>query len=447
MQSVAETTYGALEGVPDAQAQRYNEALTAFRGRYGPGVVWLVRAPGRVNLIGEHTDYSQGYVLPVALDRDILLLARPRSDARVQVANLEAAYSIRAFAIAPSIAPRPVGDWANYLQGPAELLARETGRALRGIDALVCGRAPWGVPRGAGVSSSSALTVAATLALAHLNELPLYGAPLADACSRAEWYVGTRGGIMDHFAAILSRRDQALFVDCRAGESGYPVEHVPLPEGHVLVVMDSGERHSNTGPLFNQRVAEVRLGVRLLQSRYPWITHLRDVENMPWDEYADLLPERMQAAELERRGISLEALLEGGVAPQTDVFEVRRRCRHVVSENARVLAAVQALREGELARFGELMTASHASARNDYGISTPRLDALVAMACQQPGVVGARLTGAGWGGCAVALASAEVAGRLVARVTAMALEWGGPPIQAFVCRPGAGASVLGSVIV
>lgn len=247
---------------------------------------------------------------------------------------------------------------------------------------------------------------------------------------------------MDHFAAILSRRDHALFVDCRPGELGFPVEHVPLPAGHALVVMDSGERHRNTGPLFNHRVAEVRLGVRLLQARYPWVTHLRDMETVPWDEYADLLPKCMQTAELEYRGISLDALLQGGVAPQADTFQVRRRCRHVVSENARVLAAAQALRDGELARFGDLMAASHASARDDYAISTTRLDALVALASATPGVVGARLTGAGWGGCAVALARADAAENLVAQVAAKSRDIGDPALQAFVCRPSPGAGHL-----
>ncbi len=213
MREILEPIYGPEEAQVGSQARRYEAALAAFRARYGAGPVWLFRVPGRVNLIGEHTDYSQGYVLPVALDRDILLLARPRADAVVHLANMERAYPARAFTIAPEIAPHPVGDWVNYAQGAAELLARQAARPLRGLDILVCGRGPWGIPRGAGLASSSALTVAAALALVHANDIALAGAELAHFCSQAEWYVGTRGGIMDQFAALLARQGQALFVD------------------------------------------------------------------------------------------------------------------------------------------------------------------------------------------------------------------------------------------
>jgi galactokinase len=437
MRTIIQDVYGSEGHRVDGQARRCQDALAAFSAHYGPGPVSLFRAPGRVNLIGEHTDYSQGYVLPVALDRDILLLARPRSDAQVRLANMEAPYPERAFAIGPAIPPQPLGDWGNYAQGPAELLARRTGRPLRGLDALVCGRPPWGVPRGAGLSSSSALTVAFALALVHVNELPLAGAELAVFCSQAEWYAGTRGGIMDQFAALLSRRGHALFVDCRPEHGRYHTAHAPLPSEHRLVVMDSGERHRNTGPLFNQLVAEVRLGVRMLQERYPGIRSLRDMEGMPWNEYVEDLPECMSLADLRERGIALDELIEGGAPPQADSLQVRRRCRHVITENARVLAAVRAMQSGDLDTLGRLMAAAHASARDDLAISTPRLDALVALASRFPGVVGARLTGAGWGGCAIALAHAPSAEELAAQVARSQ-----PGAQAFVAHPAPAAGHL-----
>ena len=445
MRDTIEALYGQESPVA-GQNQRYNEALAAFQELYGPGPVSLFRAPGRVNLIGEHTDYNQGYVLPAAIDRDILMLARPRDDAEVRVANMEDEYPPREFSITPNIPPRPVGDWANYIQGPAELLARETQDSLRGMNALVCGRPPWGVPRGAGLASSSALTVAASLALMRLNSIPLsYGVSLAAFCSRAEWYVGTRGGIMDQFTAILSQRDHALFIDCRPRASGYRYSHAPLPEEHTLVLIDSGERHRNTGPLYNQRVVETRLGIHLLKSRYPWITHLRDLEDLPWDECRELLPEEMTADELYDRGISLQSLMEDGTLPQAETFVVQRRCRHVITENDRVLAVVEAMQKGDLERVGKLMVESHASARDDYEISTPLLDRIADAANEHPDVVGARLTGAGWGGCVVALARAGAVDDLLERVSSLRHETNGQAVQAFVTQPAPGAGHLATI--
>lgn len=439
-----EEVYGGDPELLAGQEQRYRADLTEFVRAYGPGEVWVFRAPGRVNLIGEHTDYNQGYVSPVALDKDVLLLCRPRGDDRVRLQNVESAYPSRRFRIATEIPPQPVGDWANYAQGPAQLLAQETGLALRGIDALVDGRSPLGIPRGSGLSSSSALTVVMAVALVRVNELNLAGAALADACGRAEWYVGTRGGIMDQFSAILARRDHALFLDCRprGGDADYAYEHVPLPADYAVVVVDSGVRHRNTGPHFNRRVAECRIGVRLLQRRYPEIQALRDAEGFRWDELEPLLPESITRGELAALGIDPDALLERGVATATDEFLVRKRCRHVVSENRRVLEAVAALRRGDVPTFGALMDAAHASARDDYEISTPEIEALVKLARKAEGVAGARLTGAGWGGCIVALVANEQAATFCAALPAAYEREIGKRAQAFLCRSGPGAGLV-----
>ncbi len=188
-----------------AQQGRYTAALATFGRTYGPGPIHVFRAPGRVNLIGEHTDYNDGFVLPVALDRDVLLLARPRPDRRVHLHNAEPDFAPHPFTVGPVIPPAPRGDWSNYVRGAAQMVAQQVGSPVRGMDALVVGAPPYGTPRGAGVSSSSALTVVAALTLAHLNGWHPDPVPFARMCSEAEWYVGTRGGIMDQFAALLAR--------------------------------------------------------------------------------------------------------------------------------------------------------------------------------------------------------------------------------------------------
>ena len=425
------------------QEARYARGLAAFAARYGPGEVSVFHAPGRVNLIGEHTDYNHGYVLPMALDKDVLLYARPRADATARLANLEPDFAPREFVISGEIAHQPVGDWANYAQGPAQLLAQEYGPGLRGFDALVDGAPPHGVPRGAGLSSSSALTVAAATALVAINGLPLSGAALADACGRAEWYVGTRGGIMDQFISILARRGHALFLDCRPSPQGeYTLRHVPIPAGYAVMVVDSGARHRNTGPHFNRRVAEGRIGVRLLRARWPEITHLRDVEGLPWAEVEPLLPEAIHADELRARGIDPDTILDQGVSAQTDTYFVRRRCRHVVSENRRVLASIQALEAGDMAAFGALLAEAHASARDDYEISIPEIEALREAALAAPGCVGARLTGAGWGGCIVALVRADQAAAFAPAVAAAYRAAAGLGARVFACHSAAGAGLV-----
>lgn len=447
LRDALEEIYGDDPWVLAAQDERYRRGLDAFAARYGPGEVTVFRAPGRVNLIGEHTDYHHGYVLPVALDRDILLFARRRADGEVLLANVEPEFEERSFTISTDIAIRPVGDWANYVQGAAQLLERECGPGLRGMEALVDGAPPFGVPRGAGLSSSSALTVAAAVAIVGLNGLPPEGAALAERCSRAEWYVGTRGGVMDHFASLLSRSGHALFLDCRPGTDGYVYSQVPLPPGHAVMVVDSGVRHRNTGPHFNQRVAEGRIGIHLLRARYPDITHLRDVSEVPWEDLESLLPERIAAADLPTLGIDLPRLLNGGVLPQGAEYLIRRRCRHVVTENQRVQRAVAAMEAGDTSALGRLMNEAHASARDDYEISVPEIEVLVDAAWAYPGTVGARLTGAGWGGCIVALVANGQSQEWASGVADEYLRQTGHTARVWPCTPGTAAGrVLDAVV-
>ena len=429
----------------EAQQARYSAASTAFADTYGDAPIHVFRAPGRVNLIGEHTDYNHGFVLPVALDRDVVLLARPRSDPLVRLHNAEPDFAPRTFTVGPTIPPAPQGDWSNYVRGAAQMVAHQVGRRVRGMDALVVGAPPYGTPRGAGVSSSSALTVVAAVALAHLNGWQPAAVPFARMCSEAEWYVGTRGGIMDQFAALLARPAHALFLDCRPqGVDRYTFTHVPLPPEIRILVADTGVHHANVGGEYNLRVAACRAGVACLRTHYPGrnvrgITHLRDVQDVEWAELAPLLPEVLTVAEARARGADLDNV----PLPVNDVeLRVRARCRHVHSENRRVQATIAALEAGDVAAVGRLLNEAHASARDDYSISCPELEALVEAARAVEGTVGARLTGAGWGGCIVALVRQEAVADFEAQVSRRYREQTGRETTIFACRAGGGAGQI-----
>ena len=304
MSTTLQTIYGEQS---DVQAPRYLKAMEAFTATYGRGDVLAFRAPGRVNLIGEHTDYNHGYVLPVALDKDILLLARPRSDSIVRLSNFEKQFSPLTFSVGSDIPCAAPGDWGNYARGAAQKLSRQLGRGLQGLDGLVVGHPPHGVPRKVGLSSSSALTVVAALALASINGWQPQRTELAQLCSEAEWYVGTRGGIMDQFIALLGERDHALFLDCRpVAEGQYKMDHIPLPTDYSLLIADSGVRHQKVVKgAYNQRVAACRAGVGLLQPHFPGITYLRDVQDVPWAELAEWLPEEATVSEIREGGVDL----------------------------------------------------------------------------------------------------------------------------------------------
>jgi galactokinase len=433
-----ETCYGTSAA---RQVARYEEALTHFRTRYGAGPVQIFRAPGRVNLIGEHTDYNHGFVLPAALDKDVVILARPRSDRTLRVANTETAYEPTEFELTSEISTAPRGHWSNYLRGPAQMLARQFD--LPGVDLLVAGAPPNGVPRSVGLSSSSAVVVATAVTLAHQVGLAYSTPAFAHACADAEWYVGTRGGIMDHFAALLTRRDHALFLDCRPDSDGsFLTRHIPFPASHRLLVVDSGVHHDNIRGEFNLRVAACRAGVALLRTVYPGITHLRDVQTVAWDSLAPHLPDMSTPKQLAEAGIDL------GDIPDLDPnapLRILACCRHVWHENARVLQTLDALSADDIVGVGALLTEAHTSARDNYAISTPELDFLVNSANYLPGVVGARLTGAGWGGCVLVMVDADAVDQTQARLgNSYAANFGVTPAM-FLCQAAAGAGYLGTV--
>jgi galactokinase len=301
------------------------------------------------------------------------------------------------------------------------------------------------------------------------NQIDVDHPALAHLCSEAEWYVGTRGGMMDQFSALLSRRDYALYLDCRPSPDGvYTYDHVPIPSGIQIVLLNSGVRHENVRGHFNQRVAECKIGVRLLQASFPSVKQLRDVtpyalgvdaahtergasdaESGFWAMLEEILPARSTAAGLVQRGLDEDWLRDLMADHRLDAdaaFVVLPRCRHVITENARVVDGVDALRAGQVERFGALMNEAHASMSADYGASCPEVDALAAIVRRQEGVLGARITGAGWGGGVVALVHRDCAETWIDAAKAAYRQATGLECIAYVCRPGDGAGLARSLI-
>ena len=439
----------------DLQCARYWEAIRLFSGTYGEGPVSVYRAPGRVNLIGEHTDYNHGYVMPTAIDRDVVIVGRPRRDNVVRATNVQGErFPPFRFEIGTQIPPGPLGHWSNYLRGAAQKLTETAQRPLHGMDMAVSGRSPCGTPIGVGLSSSTSLTVVATMALAHANGLDVNGQALAALASEAEWYVGTRGGIMDQFASVLGRGGHALFLDCRPVAPGrYRLERIPLPSGYRLVVCNTGVRHENTRSEFNTRVFECRVGAHIIRDQFPQVRHLRDV----CPETLGLTPTEVGALieELLPAEVEGQRLVDSGVVDAVAgdmpasfrvepgrLYRVRQRCRHVVTENQRVLDSAVALRAGDMARFGSLMDAAHASARDDYEVSIPEVEHMVRAARSGPGCVGARITGAGWGGCVVAAVAEDLVADFAATVAERYRAATSMDADIMVCNSATGAQVV-----
>lgn len=391
-------------------AHRVTHLKDGFAARYGAPPEIVVRAPGRVNLIGEHTDYNDGYVFPIAIDRSVLVAASPRTDRTVRL--YAADFGRRTRFSLDHIVHSEGERWSNYQRGVATVL-QERGFQLPGLDAAIASD----VPIGAGLSSSAAVEVAMAVTWQALSGFDLERTELALLCQRAEnTFVGVNCGIMDQFISALGREAAALFIDCRT----LAHEPVPLPDGVVVVIMDTKVQRGLAGSAYNTRRAECEEGVRLLRAHLPAIEALRDVPPDLFQRYADELPE-----------------------------PVRQRCRHVIYENQRVLDAIDTLRPGSATRqrgpaaiFGELMNASHISLRDDYEVSCPELDAMVEAAWAAPGVVGARMTGAGFGGCAVALVEADQATTFSAQVAAAYESRTGITPSLYLCTAEAGASIV-----
>ncbi len=373
-----------------------------FESFFGVSPEAVVRAPGRVNLIGEHTDYNDGFVLPAAIDRYIDFAGRRRRDRTVRAYSVDFRDSVE-FSL-DDIQRDSAHPWSNYLRGVSKLL-QEDGHRLGGADVAFGGD----VPREAGLSSSAALEVGATTFWQRLMDLRLDPVYVVKLSRRAEnEFVGVPCGIMDQFISTLGRADHALFLDCR--DLAY--RHVPLRADVRIVVCNSGVKRALAQSEYEVRLKQCRQAVAQIATTGLAVKSLRDV---------DL--DDLESA----RGTLTEVLL--------------KRARHVVSENQRTLEAVKVLEEGDVERFGELMNASHVSLRDDYEVSSKELDVLVELAWKQPGVLGARMTGAGFGGCTVNLVRQDATEAFVVGVGRGYQEALGLKAEIYVCQASDGALV------
>jgi galactokinase len=370
-------------------------AEQAFAAAYGGAPELLVQAPGRVNLIGEHTDYNDGFVLPCALDRATVVAARRRDDTLLNVVAADFDGTVDRFDLAGPIGH--AGGWRDYMRGVAAMLVAEG--LSDGADLAVAGD----VPQGAGLSSSAALEVAVATALVRLGGLGLDPTQIARIAQRAENdFVGCACGIMDQLVSARAKAGHALLIDCRSLEC----RAVPMPERLAVVVIDSRIQRGLVGSAYNERRAQCDAA-----ALHYGVAALRDLD--------------MAALEAGRAG--LDPLLY-------------RRARHVVGENERTLAAAQALAAGDSRALGALMAASHASLRDDFEVSLPAIDHLVEIAAAAIGSEGgARMTGGGFGGAIVALAPERAVPELRARIARDYRAPNGEAAEIIVCRPSAGA--------
>ncbi|MBK8906280.1 MAG: galactokinase [Anaerolineaceae bacterium] len=391
----------------------------AFTEKFGTPPPLIVQAPGRVNLIGEHTDYNDGFVLPMAIDRGIWLALRPRDDDQVAVHSLDfdetAVFHLTSLTQKPPAgsaheqAPgenlREVGGWAEYPKGVAWAL-QEAGYTLRGWEGVMAGN----VPKGAGLSSSAALELATARAFQQVSGFGWDAAQMAKLSQRAEnRWVGVNCGIMDQMISAAGQAGHALLIDCRSLET----QSVPLPpaldgSGTAVVILDTTIRRGLVDSAYNERRQQCEAA-----AAYFGVSALRDVSISEFLAEADNLD------------------------PLT-----RRRARHVITENLRTLNAAKAMQNADAALLGQFMNESHVSMRDDFEITNDELNVMVAAAQAQPNCYGARMTGGGFGGCAVALVHGEHVERFVTAVTQQYQQQTDLIPQIYVCQPSAGASVI-----
>jgi len=372
-----------------------------FAEQFGYTAPLTIQAPGRVNLIGEHTDYNDGFVLPCAIDYNTVISAAPRQGSQVRVIAADYDNQSDSFDLADEILPHPQYLWANYVRGVVKfLLAR--GFKLAGADLVISGN----VPQGAGLSSSASLEVAVGQAFKALGKLDISQAEIALNGQQAEnQFVGCNCGIMDQFISALGQRNHALLIDCRSLQT----RAVAMPAGFDVVIINSNVRRGLVDSEYNTRRAQCEAA-----AAHFGVKALRDLD----------LPQ------FEARATELDPV-------------VAQRARHVITENARTLEAADVLAQGNMVRMGELMAASHASMRDDFAITVPPIDALVEMV---KGVIGAqggvRMTGGGFGGCVVALVPQTLTEQVCQTVQAQYPAVCGLQPSLYICQPSAGAGVL-----
>ena len=373
-----------------------------FAYRFGR-VPTVSRAPGRVNLIGEHTDYNDGFVMPAALEFATLTAASQRPDRRLRVYSMIMDETCEFDLDSPP--PGPTGEWSDYILGVA-LILESTGRNLSGADLIV-----WSdVPIGAGLSSSAALEVSCAHALLTESGLPFDPIEIAQLCQRAENdFVGMRCGVMDQYIACCGVAGHALLIDCRSLES----RNVAIAPDLRLLIANSRVRHQHAGGEYNLRREACEEGVRLLSRYLGPIQALRDVT-----------PKQLEA---KRRKLP-------------DL--IYRRCRHIVTENARVLEAERALEAGDFVACGRAMNASHLSMRDDFEITCPEVDMLAGLAQTVKGVYGSRMTGGGFGGCTISLLEEWAVDKASQMLTDGYRIGMGRDVDIYVCAPSDGAQLI-----
>ena len=381
----------------------HRRVLAAFAASFGGAPALVARAPGRVNLIGEHTDYNDGFVLPCAIDFDTLVAIAPRDDAEVHVVASDFGGATDRFSLAGPIAHHPQGGWQDYVRAVLAVL-REAGMPARGANIALGGN----VPQGAGLSSSASLELALALALRQLHGLEHLGhTELALLAQRAEnEFVGCNCGIMDQLISARGVAGHALLIDCRSLD----VRAVAIPADCVVMIVESRVRRGLVDSEYNLRREQCETAAHLLG-----VAKLRDAS----------------LAMLDAAGAALPPL-------------IRRRARHIISENARTVEAADALGAADMARMGRLMAASHSSMRDDFEITAPAIDELVALLQQAIGPDGgARMTGGGFGGCAVALLRASQVEAVRSQLQQHYRSPEGLPAIVHLCQPAAGASLAG----
>jgi galactokinase len=369
-----------------------------FRARFGE-IPLVYRAPGRVNLIGEHTDYNDGFAMPAAIEFYCWVAIGPRDDRKLSIYSDE--FSASADVDLESEI-QPSKSWSDYPIGVAVELEK-AGFRLRGANLLIESE----VPMGSGLSSSAAIEVAAALALADHSHAAPDRLELARLCRRAEnEFVGARVGIMDQFVSLHGQQDHALLLDCRS----LTFESLLIPDSVRLVISNTMVKHEHASGEYNRRRADCEEAVRRLATVLPGIRALRDVKLAQLEQHRGLL---------------------------TDT--IYKRALHIVSEDARVLDSAQALRAGDIDRFGKRMAESHRSLRDLYEVSCRELDLMVDLAYQQKGVHGARMTGGGFGGSTINLVDGQHAGEFKEKLGKAYQHETGLVPQIYICKPAEGA--------
>ena len=378
-----------------------DKTQSLFAEKFGYPATHVIQAPGRVNLIGEHTDYNDGFVLPCAIDYQTVISCAKRDDRQVRVIAADYGNETDAFSLDAPIVTHDSQQWSNYVRGVVKHLQKRN-KNFGGADLVISGN----VPQGAGLSSSASLEVAVGTVFQQLYHLPLDGAQIALNGQEAEnQFVGCNCGIMDQLISALGRRDSALLIDCRSLET----RAVPMPDNVAVVIVNSNVQRGLVDSEYNTRRKQCEEAARFFG-----VKALRDVS-----------PEQFEA-----RQHQLDPL-------------VAKRARHVISENARTLAAADALAAGDLQRMGRLMAESHASMRDDFEITVPPIDKLVEIVKAAIGPRGGvRMTGGGFGGCVVALMPQDLVETVRAAVAhEYPRQTGGLQETFYVCQASQGAGL------